>query len=219
MLFLHLIQTVFILLKGNEIHENKNQISGQILTGVRTIWWLCISVALSSGSAPAPHPALLALPAACSKAQGPFGLDLFCSAVCPLDILCCKTSHILPHFPQCVQEGSDRSGQSASPLGADAASTSCSEYWKKKWKQFFIMICIYVMIVLIWAVEPTCSHTPKGSLPVVAVTGSKGLREPRTGQNGGRCETSPAHGAAEAQTGKLREREDRCLAYYLFVSR
>ena len=65
------------------------------------------------------------------------------------------------------------------------------------------------MLVNLWAEEPTYSHTPRGFLPVLAVTGSKGLQEPRTGQNAGCCQTGPAHEGAAAQTAKLGWREKK----------
>lgn len=184
-----------------------------MFTWVRTAWWSGISAALSGGSAPAPPRTLPALPLLCSTAQGPFGLDLLCCAVCPLDTLCCRNAHTPPRSPQYVQEGSDTAGQSASPRGADAASTPCSGCWNNaiQFYSFFWICFLKKMTVNIWAEEPTCSHTPTGFLPVLVETGSTGLQEPRTGQNAGCCWTGPTHGGAGAPTGKLGERTKRCM--------
>lgn len=134
-----------MIMKGNKWRENQetfqSQIVGQSLTWIRTAWWSGTSAGLSSDSAPAPPPGLPALPSLCSRAQGRFGLDLFCCAVCPLDTLCCRNARTPLHSLQCAREEIDTRGQSVSPLRAAAASTPCSGCWKKC-NHFLIINCI-----------------------------------------------------------------------------
>lgn len=111
---------------------------------VRRAWRSGISAALSSGWAPAPQ-LLPAPPSSCPKAQDPFVLLPLVRGSCPSDTLCCRIGRSPPLSPRCAQEGSDTPGQSASPTGADPASTPCSgcwedAIWRKQIKQLSVWI-------------------------------------------------------------------------------
>lgn len=119
----YLIQTVLHRRKKDE-RDILNK--WEMFMEVRRAGRFGISEVLSSGWAPNLPQLLLALPLPCPTTQGPFRLFLPVLGSGPSDSLCCRTGHSPPLSPRCAQEGSDTLGQSASPPGADAASTPCN---------------------------------------------------------------------------------------------